>query len=155
LLEKEYSHLAEYKVLDESGVFNFKFKFQDIEKYNDAFDLLKEFEKDLVKSGGAFNVWTKDLVGTPIMKNLEKIALFAFNNGCELIINQVKYNNYDSCLSKINTYYEKINNHLAPFNSEISKDYHKTKIKVMALSLEYESEKQRVKQVCMYYYMKN
>lgn len=145
VLKQELGSLREYKELEESGVFNFKFNFQEVEQYEDAFKIIKEYERQLVKSDMAFITHAKDLVGSPIMKSLSKLSLLAFNGTTELITSNIRFNNYDSCLEKVEKAFKKVNDLLAPFNSEISVKYHELKIKELALGLEYEEEKQRIK----------
>ncbi|MDD0851610.1 DUF4041 domain-containing protein [Halobacteriovorax sp. GB3] len=145
-MKLQLGELLEYQLLEESGVFNYKFHFQEINQYDDALAIIKESEKVLVKTSKAFNTKAKDLVGTPIMKSLEKISLLAFNSGADLITSNIKFNNYESCVSKLEKLFININNCLGPLSSEISSAYYEAKVKEMTISLEYEEEKQRIKQ---------
>lgn len=139
------SEFQYYQELEESGVYSYKFNFQDIEKYDKALNTIKEAQKVLIKEDKAFKVNNKELVGSPIIKNISKLALNAFNASCNELVNSVKFNNYDSCEKKLQKSFEQINKLVAPFNSEISKQYYKSKVKELALSLEFELEKKQIK----------
>lgn len=143
--KKSISELQYYQELEESGVYSYKFNFQDVEKYDKALSVIKEAQKILIKDDKAFKVNNKQLVGSPIIKNISKLALNAFNATCSELVNSVKFNNYDSCEKKLLKSLEQINKLVAPFNSEISKQYYKSKVKELALSLEYELEKKKIK----------
>lgn len=144
-LKKEIGDIKEYQELSESGLYSYKFKFQDVEHYNDALHIIKQAQKQIVKEGKAFICEAPGLTGSPIVKNLSKLSLLAFNSGADLITKNVRYNNFESCESKLKTLFEKVNNHLSSFNSYISEDFFISKLKEMALALEYELEKQKIK----------
>ncbi len=145
-LESKYKILEEYHLFEESGIFNYKFNFQDIEEYANSLAIVKEYQKVLIKDFKAMSTRAKGLVGSPLIKSLSKLALLAFNSSGDLIVNSVKYNNYDTCVDKFEKLFNKINDHLAPFESHITQEYYSSKIKELALAMEFEEEKQRVKE---------
>ncbi|MCB9026106.1 MAG: DUF4041 domain-containing protein [Bdellovibrionaceae bacterium] len=145
-LKTEIGEVREYQHLEECGLFSFRFNFEDIEKYADALHIIRQAQKKLIREEKAFICESLGLNGTPIVKNLSKLVILSFNSASELIIKNVKYNNYDSCELKLISLYNKINDMLAPFNSFLTEDYFKSKLKEMAISLEYQEEKQRIKQ---------
>ncbi len=145
-LKSEVDGIKDYQELKESGLYTFRFNFQSVEKYQDALDVIKLFQKKMVKDNAAFKCYSAGLDGTPIVKNLSRLSLQAFNYGADLVTTQVKYNNFESCEKRMIDLFERINNHLSSFNSCITEDYFQSKVKEMALALEYESEKQKIRQ---------
>jgi hypothetical protein len=145
-LKDELANLKSLLDLHESGFFYYKYQFESIDKYEDALRIVKDSQSALIKSGGAFICKQKDLEGSPIIKNLSKLTLLAFNGNAELVIGKVKYNNYDSCDSKIKKIFEQINSMLDLFRCEITVAYLESKLKELAIGLEFEQEKQRIKE---------
>lgn len=135
-----------FEELEECGFYNYKYKFQNIAKYRDAIALIKESQKVLIKEGKHFINEAEGLEGSPIMKNLAKLALLAFNSNAELVIEKVRFNNYQTCEDKIKKVFDNVNTMLAPFNCSLTPEYLQAKIKELSLALEYEEEIQRIKQ---------
>lgn len=145
-LEKKIHELESLIDLHESGFFHGKYKFESIERYKDALKIVKDAQKIMIKKKIAFLCEVPDLKDSPIIKNLSKLAFLAFNSNCELVIGKVKYNNFEKCKEKIEKVFEQINSMLSPFNSQLSEEYMDSKIKELAIGLEFELEKQRIKE---------
>lgn len=145
-MNQNIQELEDLLELHETGFFNYKYNFESLSKYEDALKIIKDAQAIMIKDGMFFRCEQVELDGSPFIKNLSKLAMLAFNANSELVISKVKFNNFESCVAKINKTFEQINNMLEPFKCKLTSPYLDSKIKELALGLEYEQEKQRIKE---------
>src|SRR5690606_7123811 len=83
-LKQEIGEITYHQEFEESGVYSYKFKFQSVEKYDDALTIIKIAQKSMIQNDKAFSCNAQGLNGSPIIKNLSKLALLAFNSSADL-----------------------------------------------------------------------
>ena len=133
------------ELLDESGFYPYDYEFKGVAQYEEALRILKIFQAQCYESGEIFSCTATGLEGSPILKNLAKLSMLAFNSSVELIVNRVRYNNFKSCEDRIVKKFNDINKLLSAFNSYITDSYLESKIKELAVSYEYKLELQNIK----------
>lgn len=78
-----------------------------------------------------------------MVADTQKLLLRAFNSECEYVTWRVKYNNFDSCLKRIENACATIQKLGVTMDIEISSEYFDLKVAELRLALEYQQAKQR------------
>lgn len=81
-----------------------------------------------------------------MIKDLQKLILRAFNSECDELIDKVKYNNFDTCLKRINASCEAISKLGQVHGITISNKYRELKVSELILAFEYAQKKQDEKE---------
>ncbi|MEM7553061.1 MAG: DUF4041 domain-containing protein [Cyanobacteria bacterium P01_A01_bin.84] len=84
--------------------------------------------------------------GQTTINNLLKLVEKAFENQCKYAIKEVKFNNVDSSIKKINSAFEQYNKCLQSLQCQISQEYLKLKLIELDLEYEYVEKKQEEKE---------
>ncbi len=138
--------IDELQTLRDGGFYSLKYEFEDVQSYKEALVLIKERQKHLITSSTEFHCEVEELRGTPIFKAIKSIALRSFNLEIESIAESVTTRNFDSSYEKAQKAFERINTLLTTFRSKITEEYFESKVKEIAIALEFEQEKARIKE---------
>lgn len=84
--------------------------------------------------------------GKKLVNDTKKLLLRAFNSECEYVISKVRYNNFDTCLKRINKASETISKLGVVMDISIDSKYYELKVQELRLALEYKQMKQREKE---------
>lgn len=152
-LIKETSSLKEIKDdldLFQVGFYSFRYSFNESSQYSQEMGLLKSKEKSILKEEGAL-VWNsgKRFHGLPekesirFTKNIEKLALMAFTGEIDSLLTKVKYNNVDSCISKVETIAKSIEKLLEEYDIHFRIRFLKLKEDEISLVHEYQETLQK------------
>ncbi len=118
------------------------------DEYKEALSDIRTKQKQLVKNGQAITGaidWTVNgskQQGKKMVSDTQKLLLRAFNAECDDAIEHVKFNNYDSCVKKIESSYNAISKLGSIMNISITSQYYKLKEKELRLMHEYKLKKQ-------------
>ncbi|MGL1894611.1 MAG: DUF4041 domain-containing protein [Spirochaetaceae bacterium] len=124
---KEYFSEYEMKVnIEELGYFKPKYNFDSTFEYEDALEVVKQAEKELIRTKKVFTV--QDL------KNpIAKIAVSSLNNYCERVFSKLTYNNFQKSKENVKKEFIKINKLLTEQGFTIVEEYYFLKIQEMGL----------------------
>ena len=132
--------------LEESGFYKFQYNFEEVDKYADALQIIKDAQRVLINKKKAFHTSVMELENSPIINSIGKLGVRAFNSESYDVIERVSFNNFDSCKNRITAIYNDINKLMSPLNTYIDKECLELKLQELAIGYEYESEKQKIKQ---------
>lgn len=132
--------------LQESGFYRFQYNFENVDKYSEALQILRDAQKEIIRNKDAVICEHSGFQQSDIYKSLSKLAIMTFSSESEIIISKVTYSNFNSCKERITKIFDLINKHLSPVRMYLSEKNLEMKIKEMAIGYEYESEKQRIKE---------
>lgn len=97
------------------GFYQPKYDFEDSEHYSHQLNVVRDSQKQMVKSQEATHCpqnWTVEgsaAKGRKMIKEHSKLMLRAFNGECDAAVGKVKYNNVNNLESRINRSFEAIN----------------------------------------------
>lgn len=151
-LEQELISLNNSLELIEYGIYENDFKFDSSAQYKLELNNIKTKQKELIKNdiachypqGFALNGSLKQ--GEKLMKDNIKQLLRSFNNECDVLINKVKYNNFDTIKNRLKKSFETLNKLNSRINVSITSQYLNLKLEELRLSYEYELKKQDEKE---------
>lgn len=86
-------------------------------------------------------------VGNQMFENIAKLSVKTFDSLCDNHINKMTLKNIESTIIKINTEYEKINQHLEIFNIEILQNYLELKIQQCRIQEKILFNKKQLKEI--------
>lgn len=138
--------------LMEYGLFDFHYRYEDSQEYEEKLKEIKEEQRDMVRCELAVEHFVNWHIngsykkGETQMKNTDKLLLRAFNNECDNIIMNVKYSSISSCESKIRKSYEQLNKFVKSHECAITEEYLNLKLEELELRCEYVLFKQIVKE---------
>lgn len=101
------------------------------------------------KAVDADNRWTvngSEAQGRKIVNDMKKLVIRSFNNECDYCVDNVKFNNIEAHLNRINKSFETLNKLGKLMSVSISQDYLSLKIKELNLAYEYQLKKQEEKE---------
>lgn len=172
-IKKEVNDLVE---LEEVGTFEINYNYEDSKGYEIRLKEIREKQKIMTSNKfndkvfynsceendvknmaivhySAFTLNGNKKDGEKYRRNIDKLALRAFNNECDSIISKVKFSNVGAGVSsawdKIKKSFETINSFIKMNDSAITEEYLQTKLDELCLrnaylvSKEYEKEKQQ------------
>lgn len=143
-LELDYHEIGLYKpVYDLMSSCVYKEELQNIRTQQKA--MVKNSEA--VSGGEGFTMNGSLKEGEKVIKDNKKQLLRMFNNECTILIDKVKYNNYDSILSKIQKSFTELNKMNERLTIKLSHEYLKLKITELRLAYEYSRKKQEEKEI--------
>ena len=139
-------------IMQSFGIYKPHFNFCNAEEYKKRLDSIRQYQKELIKNDlaatGATN-WTvnNDIKkGQKMVNDMKKLLLRAFNSECDELVAKVKYNNFDSCIKRINTSCDAISKLGAIMSVAITDRYREMKIEELTLAFEYAQMKQKEKE---------
>lgn len=150
--QKELIVAPESLEMEAFALYRPKYTFATSEKYKAQLDVIRERQKQMIKDQSAANVPANLTVngskaeGKKLLGDMVKLFLRAFNNECDMAVNEVRFNNFERCQARIEKSFETINK-LGRVNSiEISNRYKALKLDELALAYEYQCKKQEEKE---------
>lgn len=147
-LEKQLTTTTDDVEMESYGLYRPKYDFATALGYKDKLALVRNQQKEYIKTKEAVNFnenWTVNgsiAKGKKMTNDNIKLMLRAFNNECEAAINKVKYNNIESIKDRIYKCYEQINKLNEVNQCKITYSFYKLKIEELYLAYEYERKKE-------------
>lgn len=152
-LKKQMAVLDDKLAFAELGIYEPSFYFDDSEDFKNEILGVKEFQKHLVQEKSAVVVtteWTVDgslSKGRTMSNRNVRLTLRAFNNECAAAIANVKWNNANAMLKRIETARVQIDKANASNFVEITDSYYELKVKELKLTHEYREKRQQEKEL--------
>ena len=140
-------------LLQSFGLYEPKYDFVNSEEYKKRLQKIRQKQKDMIKTGNAAsgNVnWTVNgskSQGQKMLKDMQKLLIRAFNNECDMAIENVKYNTFDTAKKRITSSCEAISKLGKIMQLSITNSYYNAKIEELTLALEYRIKKQEEKEL--------
>jgi hypothetical protein len=150
--KKEIIVLDEEIMLESFALYKPKFKFMTSEEYKKKLETIRDKQKDLVKTDAAVhsnNNWTVNgsaAEGRKMIKDMKKLLVRAFNNECDYCVDNIKFNNFESSVKRIDKSFDTINKLGKVDGVEISIVYKNLKFDELCLAYEYQQKKQEEKE---------
>jgi hypothetical protein len=138
--------------MQEFGVHQPIFRLSSSEAYRQRIDNVIARQKDMIKSGRATRInpnWTVNgslKEGKKMNDNNVKQILRSFNNECDVMIDKVRFNNFDAIRARIEKAFHELNKMNQVNEVSILPQYLNLKMEELALCFEYEQIKQREKE---------
>lgn len=138
--------------LAEFGFYKPIFDFDTSEKFKEQIEIVKNKQKELIKTDKAIlcnTEWTvqgSKSKGKIFTNKIMKLSLRAFNGECDAVIAKVKWNNISKMEERIKKAYELINKLNETNNVGIYYTYFQLKLEELRLTYEYENKKQQEKE---------
>lgn len=142
-LEAGIVELNEAKLLQDYGLYEPTYTFASSREYKVQLDEIRKQQKQMIKDKTAAICPTEWLVnesrreGKRMINNNIKSIILTFNTECESAISRVKFNNFDSMLTRISLMYYKLNELNAPLQIALSHEFLDLKIQELTLAHEY------------------
>jgi hypothetical protein len=156
-LQKEINLLEESIEMIEFGFYKPHFDYGTSDEYRLQLNLLREIEKDMIRSDRAVicdTYWTvsgSKAEGKKMTKQTHKLMLRAFNGECDAALAKVRWDNALKMEERVNKAFETINKSGEVNRSHITKEYLDLKIKELRITFEYQEkikkEKDEQKQI--------
>lgn len=149
--EAEIIELRDEILLQSFSLYRPQYDFVNSAQYKNKLDEIREHQKQMIKQDMAAlgdTNWTVNnnaRKGKKMVNDTKKLLLRAFNSECEFVISKVKYNNFDTCLKRIQKASETISKLGVVMNISIHPKYYELKVQELRLALEYQQMKQREK----------
>lgn len=150
--EAEIIELRDEILLQSFSLYRPQYDFVNSAQYKNKLDEIREYQKQMIKQDMAAlgdTNWTVNnnaRKGKKMVNDTKKLLLRAFNSECEFVISKVKYNNFDTCLKRIQKASETISKLGVVMNISIHPKYYELKVQELRLALEYQQMKQREKE---------
>lgn len=138
--------------LAEFGHYKPIFDFDTSEKFKEQIEIVKNKQKELIKTDRAIlcnTEWTvscSKAKGRVFTNKIMKLSLRAFNGECDAVIAKVKWNNISKMQERIKKAYDLINKLNETNNVGIYYSYFQLKLEELQLTYEYENKKQQEKE---------
>lgn len=138
--------------MESFGLYLPRFEFAKSEEYKARLDDCRAKQKQMVRDkeaviaqqGWRVNGSVAD--GKKLVAAMSKLFLRAFNNECDIAVNDVKFSNVDKSRDRINKAFEEINALGSVNNMTLSYQYRQLKLDELALAYEYQCKKQEEKE---------
>lgn len=149
--KKQIIELDDEILLQDFGLYTPVYNLMNSEAYKDRLLVVRQKQKDLIKSGHACTYPTTFTLdgslskGTKMIKDNVKQIIRSFNNECEAVIDKVKFNNVDSIRRKIEKSYSDLNKMNSSLQISIIPGYLHLKLEELNLCYEYSVKKQEEK----------
>lgn len=151
-LNDEIVELRDEVLLQNFSLYKPQYDFVNSEQYKYKLDNIREEQKNMIRQDKAVLGRTDWVVnndarrGKKLVNDTKKLLLRAFNSECEYVISKVRYNNFDTCLKRINKASETISKLGVVMDISIDSKYYELKVQELRLALEYKQMKQREKE---------
>lgn len=154
ILEKKKQVLVvdEELMLEDFALYKPKFSFISSTEYKNRIDALRIEQKEMIKSGLAAQVnqkWTvnnNEAQGRKMARDMAKLVLRSFNNECDYCIDNVKFNNIERNIQRIEKSYDSLNKLASIMEIVINPKYKNSKLQELYLAYEYQQKKQEEKE---------
>lgn len=151
-LNKQLVEVSEEMQLQDFGMYKPKYDFASSEKYKERLAKIRNKQKEMIKAGTAVTGSTQWHVngnrseGRKMVKDMQKLLLRAFNCECDELINNVKFNTFDTAEKRMVSSYQAISKLGSIMAVEITTEYFNSKYKELCLAFEYRQKKQDEKE---------
>ncbi|MBK7968041.1 MAG: DUF4041 domain-containing protein [Bacteroidetes bacterium] len=146
-MRKEIELFQDTLELGTYGVYQPQFNFEVSSQYSEKLELNYQKQRLLIKQGAGAKCDRQWVVGgsqsegKKMTKQYEKLMIFAFNGECEAIISKVKWNNIEKSKERIVKIYENVNTLGSSHEIYVTKSFLECKLEELALTYEYELQK--------------
>jgi len=144
--------LDEELMLEDFALYKPKFSFTSSEEYKQKLEIIRNTQKNLIKSGSAARgnqdwvVNNNKAQGRKMVKDMIKLVLRSFNNESDYCVDNVKFNNIEKSDARIQQSYESLNKLGQIMSVSISPEYRDLKLNELYLAHEYQLKKQDEKE---------
>lgn len=151
-LRKEIIQLDDEILFQDFGVYKPQYCFAELDQYKEALDDLRKEQKEMIKKGTAatcamsWKVGGSEKEGKKFIAESIRQIIRNFNLECDICIDKVRFNNYESTENRIFKAYETQNKLNETSKIEISYEYLQLKLKELALAYEYRQRKKQEKE---------
>ena len=152
LRKSEIIELDDEISLQEFGIYSPIYKFANSEQYKDRLAVVRQEQKTMVKNKTAvifpdnFTFNGSASKGRSLVNDNIKQILRSFNNECDVLINNVKFNTVDNTRKKIEKSFEQLNKMNSRMGISIVPAYLALKLDELNLAYEYTQKKQEEKE---------
>ncbi|MDD7511018.1 MAG: DUF4041 domain-containing protein [Peptostreptococcaceae bacterium] len=153
LRKSEIIELDDEISLQEFGIYSPIYKFASSEQYKDRLTVVRQEQKTMVKNKTAvifpdnFTFNGSALKGKSLVNDNIKQILRSFNNECDVLIDNVKFNTIDNTRKKIEKSFEQLNKMNSRMGISIVPSYMALKLDELNLAYEYALKKQEEKEL--------
>lgn len=150
--QSEIIILDEEILLQEFGLYKPQYDFENSEIYKQKITEIRDLQKALIKSDKALLATTNWTVngsaaqGRKMVNDEKKLLLRAFNNECDISIDRVKFNTFDTAKKRIEKSCEIITKLGKTNGISITEAYKNSKLDELCLVFEYRKKKQEEKE---------
>lgn len=151
-LKKEYIELNDEILYQNFGLFTPQFIFASLEEYKEKLNSIRVKQKNMIKSSKAaiclidWKVNGSELAGRKMIEENIKQSIRTFNIECDICIDKVKFNNYQSMRDRIIKSYETINKLNNSNKVVICEEYLYLKLDELELSYSYQKKKKEIQE---------
>ncbi|MBY0755007.1 DUF4041 domain-containing protein [Clostridium sardiniense] len=142
----DYNELEKELYTFQVGIFEKKYEYELSEEYNFQLKVNKDNQREIIRNGLAITIKNVDYIWNYSMNkseknravnNLCKLALRAFNNESDLVINKLTISNMVNSRKKLENAMVQINKLIDCYNISITSEFFKLKIEELQLQYEY------------------
>lgn len=150
--QSEIIQLDEEITMQEFGLYSPVYEFATSEQYKDKLKNIRQEQKKSIKEKtaasypGNFTLDGSLAKGQAIVNDNVKQILRSFNNECDVLINNVKFNTVEKTKEKIKKSYEQLNKMNARMKVSLNQYYLRLKLNELNLAYEYAVKKQEEKE---------
>lgn len=143
----EIVQLDEEAELQSFGLYRPKYDFANSTQYKDRLTAVRNSQKELVKNGTAVTGnmnWTVNgsvAQGKKMVKDMQKLLLRAFNSECDELIDNVKFNTFDTACKRMKSSFDAISKLGSIMSVAITSAYYNLKYEELCLAFEYRQKK--------------
>ena len=152
-LKKQMAAIDDSLGLAEFGIYEPSFNFDESQEYKDQIEYLRWDQKEMVANKTAVIANTQwEVAGSrskgEVMTNRNiRLTLRAFNNECAAAISNVKWNNANAMLKRIENARTQIDKANKSNDTEISEEYYQLKVEELRLTHEYREKRQEEREL--------
>lgn len=145
--KSEMVQLDEEAELQSFGLYRPKYDFAASAQYKARLASVRESQKAMVKNGTAVvgNMgWTVNgnaSQGKKMVKDMQKLLLRAFNSECDELIDNVKFNTFDTACKRMKSSFDAISKLGSIMSVAITSAYYNLKYEELCLAFEYRQKK--------------
>ncbi len=136
----------------EFGLYEPMFDFANSETYKVQLKNIRDSQKAMIKNGTAatgnmnFTFNGSNPQGKRMIKDVQKLVIRAFNDECDVLVDKVKVNNYETYVERMRKTCDSISKLGNMMEISISASYFDLKVTELSLALEYRIKKEREKE---------
>jgi hypothetical protein len=154
LAEKKSQVLVvdEELMLEDFALYKPKFAFVSSAEYKNRLDALRVEQKEMIKSDSAaqgnqnWTVNNNKVQGRKMVRDMIKLVLRSFNNECDYCVDNVKFNNIERSVQRIEKSYDSLDKLGSIMQVTIHPVYKDLKLQELYLAYEYQQKKQEEKE---------
>lgn len=150
--QSELIVVEEALLLETFALYTPKFKFQTSGIYKTKLDGCRDKQKVTIKEGRAVTCnenWTVNnskTEGKKMTSDMKKLLLRSFNNECDICVDNVKFDNINRAIDRIQKSFDALNKLGRIMSARISEEYMQLKLDELHMSHEYQVKKQEEKE---------